>query len=139
MSPTALRLDDLVRLNALATFNQWCGITVTSAEVGQVVIEMPWRAEVAQYSGFLHAGVVGALIDTACGYSAATILGTNLLAYHFSVNFLRPAVGERYLARAKVVKPGRTQVFTHCEVFALSKGKETLVSTGETLLVIANH
>jgi acyl-coenzyme A thioesterase PaaI-like protein len=57
-----------------------------------------------------------------------------VLASHFSVNCLRPAVGERFIARARVVKPGRTQVFTACDLFAVSAGKEKLVATGETLL-----
>ena len=97
---------------------------------------MPWRAEVGQYVGFMHAGVVGALIDTACGYAAATMVGNNLLASHFSVNCLRPAVGERFSARARVVKPGKSQVFTACELYALFEGKEVLVATGETLLTV---
>jgi hypothetical protein len=77
-------------------------------------------------------------LDTACGYAAATMLGQNLLASHFSVNCLRPAVGERFTARARVVKPGRSQVFTACELFASAKGKETLVATGETLLTVVS-
>ena len=97
---------------------------------------MPWRAEVGQYTGFMHAGLVGALIDTACGYAAATMAGNNLLASHFSVNCLRPAVGERFSARARVVKPGKAQFFTACELYALSEGKEVLVATGETLLMV---
>lgn len=55
---------------------------------------MSWRREVGQYAGFLHAGLVGALIDTACGYAAATVVG-RALASHYSVNCLRPAVGDR--------------------------------------------
>jgi acyl-coenzyme A thioesterase PaaI-like protein len=57
-----------------------------------------------------------------------------VLASHFSVNCLRPAVGERFIARARVVKPGKTQVFTACELFAVANGEEKLVATGETLL-----
>lgn len=96
---------------------------------------MPWRPEAGQYSGFLHAGVVGALIDTACGFAAATLVGP-VLASHYSVNCLRPAVGESFLARARVVKPGKSQVFASCEVFALLDGSEKLVATGETLLSV---
>jgi len=66
------------------------------------------------------------------------MLGQNLLASHFSVNCLRPAVGERFTARARVVKPGRSQVFTACELFASAKGKESLVATGETLLTVVS-
>jgi uncharacterized protein (TIGR00369 family) len=126
-------LTTLQAVNATAAFNRWCGIEVLSAAPGQAEIAMPWRAEAGQYAGFLHAGLVGALIDTACGYAAATLVG-RVLAVHFSVNCLRPAVGERFIARARVVKPGRTQVFTSCELFACQGGEETLVATGETLL-----
>jgi uncharacterized protein (TIGR00369 family) len=122
-------------INETAAFNQWCGIEVEHAEPGRVEISMPWRAEAGQYSGFLHAGLVSALIDTACGFAAATVVG-RVLASHFSVNCLRPAVGERFIARARVVKPGKTQVFTSCELYARSAGQEKLVATGETLLIV---
>ena len=133
-APTDL-LATLRAINATAAFNRWCGIEVVHAEPGKAEIAMPWRDEVGQYAGFLHAGLVGALIDTACGFAAATLVG-RVLAAHFSVNCLRPAVGERFVARARVVKPGKTQVFTACELFALRDGKETLVATGETLLSV---
>jgi acyl-coenzyme A thioesterase PaaI-like protein len=57
------------------------------------------------------------------------------MASHFSVNCLRPAVGERFRARARVVKPGKSQIFAACELFAFTGEKETLVATGETILV----
>lgn len=72
---------------------------------------MPWRPDAGQYAGILHAGLVDALIDIACGFAAAT-MAHHLLKSHDSVNCLRPAVGERFIACARVIKPGRTQVFT---------------------------
>ena len=126
----------LRKLNDLAAFNRWCGLKVVSAEPGLVEIALPWKAELGQYSGFLHAGLVATLIDTACGYAAATLAGTGLLASHISVNCLRPAIGELFSARARVVKPGKSQFFTTCELFAISDGKSTLVATGETLLMV---
>ena len=120
-------------INASAAFNRWCGIEVLRAEPGLVEIAMPWRQEAGQYAGFLHAGLQGALIDTACGFAAATLVG-RVLASHYSVNCLRPAIGERFVARARVVKPGKVQVFTACELFAVKEGEEKLVATGETLL-----
>jgi uncharacterized protein (TIGR00369 family) len=120
-------------INATAAFNRWCGIEVLSASEGQAEIALAWREELGQYAGFLHAGLVGALIDTACGFAAVTMVG-RVLASHYAVNCLRPAVGERFIARARVVKPGRTQVFTACELYAVSDGAEKLVATGETLL-----
>ncbi len=135
MSEFVNPLAQIRAVNQTAAFNQFFGIEVRSAEAGVVELAMPWRAECGQYAGFLHAGLVGALIDTACGFAAATVVG-QVLAAHYSVNCLRPAVGESFIARARVVKPGKSQVFTACDVFAVTSGNETLVATGETLLSV---
>lgn len=127
-------LTALRELNRKAGFNVWAGIEVLRAEAGAVVIGMPWRPEAGQYTGFLHAGVIAALIDTACGYAAATQAGLNLLAAHFAVNCLRPASGERFEAHASVIKAGRNQFFTRCELYAFTGQAKSLVATGETLL-----
>jgi uncharacterized protein (TIGR00369 family) len=126
-------LERIRAINGSAAFNRWCGIEVLRADTGEAEIAMPWRGELGQYAGLLHAGLQGALIDTACGFAAVTMVG-RVLASHYSVNCLRPAVGERFIARARVVKPGKTQVFTTCELFAVKDGVEKLVATGETLL-----
>jgi uncharacterized protein (TIGR00369 family) len=128
-------LAQIRAVNESSAFNRWCGIEVVSVEPGKVEIAMPWRPEVGQYSGFLHAGLVGALIDTACGFAASTMAG-RVLASHYSVNCLRPAVGERFVARARVVKPGKSMVFTACDLYAQSEGAEKLVATGETMLSV---
>lgn len=130
---TLATLAQLRAINQQAAFNRWAGITVTHAETGHAELSLPWRAEFGQYAGFMHAGMVGALIDTACGFAAATVAGP-VLAVHYSVNCLRPAVGGHFIARARVVKPGKTQVFTACELYAVQNGEEKLVATGETLL-----
>ena len=132
--PDALLL--LQTINRTAEFNRWCGIEVVRAGPGTAEIAMPWRQELGQYSGFLHAGVVAALIDTACGYAAATLVGANVLAAHFSVNCIRPATGTRFIARARVIKAGKLQVFTACDLYAQSGSEEKLVATGETLLTV---
>ena len=129
-------LAELQALNETAEFNRWCGLEVLSVAPGLVEIAMPWRKEAGQYAGFLHAGIVATLIDTACGYAAATLVGHSILAAHFSVNCLRPAVGQRFVARAAVVRAGKLQVFTSCELFAFSSTGEKLVATGETLLTV---
>ena len=129
-------LEMLKKINAMAEFNRWCGIEVTVAESGTVEIQMPWRPEVGQYAGYLHAGLIGALIDTACGFAAATVAGPHLLAANFSVNCLRPAVGQKFIARARVVKPGKTQVFTACDLVAVDSQGEKLVANGQTLLTV---
>jgi len=129
--------DPLVTLrevNRRAAFNRWCGFVVESASAGQAQLGMDWRDDMGQYAGYLHAGIVGALIDTACGFAAFTVVG-EVLASHATVNFLRPAQGRRFIARAVVVKPGRQQSFTRCELFSVGDGGEQLVATGETLLI----
>ena len=93
-TPTEL-LANLRAINASAAFNRWCGIEVVRAEPGAVEIAMPWRVEAGQYAGFLHAGLQGALIDTACGFAAVTMVGRvlariSLLAPPKS-NFIRPS------------------------------------------------
>ena len=129
-------LQMIQKINTMAEFNRWCGIEVTVAEAGTVEIQMPWRSEVGQYSGFLHAGLIGTLIDTACGFAAVTVAGPHLLAANFSVNCLRPAQGQKFIARARVVKPGKSQVFTSCDLFAVDAGVEKLVANGQTLLTV---
>lgn len=136
MTATTDALSLLKAINDTAAFNRWCGFEVVRAAPGEVELAMPWKPELGQYNGFLHAGVVGALIDTACGCAAATQLGPRLLASHFAVNCIRPAVGERFVAKASVVRAGKQQVFTRCELYAHAKGQEKLVATGETLLCV---
>lgn len=129
--PLALLRD----VNASAAFNSWAGIEVLSAAPGQAEIGLRWKKDLGQYSGYLHAGLIGALIDTACGYAAATLAG-RVLASHYAVNCLRPAQGERFIARARVLKTGRSQVFTAADLFALdAEGREILVANGEALMV----
>jgi len=133
--------DLLTRIRALndkATFNRWCAIEVISAELGSATIAMPWREEAGQYSSFLHAGLVGALIDTACGFSAVGLVG-RVLASHNAINFLRPAVGSRFIARGRVVKSGKSQIFTACELYAENGAQEKLVATGEALLLVVGE
>ena len=133
--------DDLLArvaaVNASAAFNRWAGFEVVSAETGRVTLRMNWKEEAGQYAGFLHAGLVGALIDTACGFAAFT-QGGMVLASHYSVNCLAPAVGRAFVAEAHVVRAGKRQIFTRAGLFAESAdGARKLVATGETILMTA--
>ncbi len=131
-------LRSLNEINQQAAFNRWSEFEVLNAEPGKVTLGISWREEFGQYSGYLHAGMIAALLDTACGFAAVSSVGSRVLASHFSVNFLRPAVGKRFVARAQVIKPGKSQVFTSCELFAESEGSEKLVATGEAILSVPN-
>lgn len=129
-------LQSLREINEQAGFNRWANFEVEEADPTGVTLRISWREEFGQYSGFLHAGMTAALIDTACGFAAVAATGSRVLAAHVSLNYLRPAVGHQFVARARVVKPGRSQVFTACDLFAVTEGVEKLVATGETLLTI---
>ena len=124
----------LQRVSQRAEFNNWLGMEVVAAAPGEVELQIRWKKELGQYSGYLHAGIQGALIDTACGFAAATLSG-NVLASQFTVRCLRPAVGETFRVVARVTKPGRQQIFTTAELYATQDGEEKLVASGDTLLV----
>ena len=130
-------LDTIQAINKTAAFNRWAGFEVTRAAEGEAELRMQWREEdMGQYAGFLHAGLIGAMLDTACGFAAATVAG-RVLASHFSVNCLAPAVGRAFVARGRVVKAGRKQVFATAELFAEGEGdvEPKLVATGNAILV----
>lgn len=129
-------LDTIQAINKTAAFNRWAGFEVTRAADGEAELRMAWREEdMGQYAGFLHAGLIGAMLDTACGFAAATVAG-RVLASHFSVNCLSPALGHAFIARGKVVKAGRKQVFATAELYGQGEGDSLkLVATGSAILV----
>jgi uncharacterized protein (TIGR00369 family) len=126
-------LRSLREINVQAAFNRWAEFEVLDAEPGKVTLAISWRDEFGQNSGFLGAGIIAALIDIACGFAAVTTARARVVAAHFSVNCLRPAVGGQFIARARVVNPGKSQI-TSRELFAQRDGVETLVATGEAIL-----
>lgn len=129
-------LAQLRDVNSRAAFNRWMGLEVIAAGEGFAEIRMEHHPEATQYAGFLHAGIIGALIDTACGFAAATVAGA-VLASHYSVNCLAPAVGSAFIARGQVVRAGKRQIFTRADLFGEEEGNRALVATGETLLLRA--
>lgn len=127
-------LAALNEANARAAFNRWAGLVVSRAEPGEVELQLSWRDDFGQYNGFLHAGLIGALLDTACGFAAYTTAGP-VLASHFSVNCLAPARGEQFIAVGRIVKAGRKQIFAAAELFAVTQHPPSLVATGQAILV----
>lgn len=98
---------------------------------GEVDIELPVRADLTQQHGYVAAGIVTAIVDTACGYAAMSLMpnGAGVLTVEYKINFMAPARGERLLARGHVVKAGRTLTVCAGEVHALSGAGETAVAT----------
>lgn len=134
-SGSGMSLQDVVATNASARLNRLAGFNVTAAADGAAEIVMEWNDDLTQYAGHLHAGMIAALLDTACGFAAATLAG-NVTATHFSMNCLRPAVGRRLIAKGTTVRAGRKQIFAKAELFAENdQGERSLVATGDTLMV----
>lgn len=107
------------------------GAVIERVAPGEVDIRLPIRAHISQHHGFVHAGALTTVVDTACGYAALTLMpaGTGVLSIEFKVNLMSPGKGESILARGRVVKPGRNVSFCQGEVFAVDGGQEKLVAT----------
>jgi uncharacterized protein (TIGR00369 family) len=115
------------RQAAMATF----GARLARVAAGEVEIELPFGAHLTQQHGYLHAGVVAAVVDTACGYAALTLTepGAEVVSVEFKLNLLAPAVGDSLAARARVLRPGRNITVCAGDVYARNAGSEKLVAT----------
>ena len=107
------------------------GASLSSIRRGEVEITLQVRPDLTQQHGFLHAGVVTAILDSACGYAALTTMqpASEVLSVEFKVNLLRPAAGERFVARARVKRAGRLLTVTGADCFSVGEGTEKLVAT----------
>ena len=126
-------LAALREVNQLAKFNNWLGLVVVSASEGEVELRLAWREEFGQYAGYLHAGIIAALLDTACGFAAYALSGW-VLASQLSVKCLRPAIADTFIVRGRVIKPGKQQIFAAAELASLD-APQRLLAIGDTLLV----
>ena len=134
----AVATDIFTRQRAMQTL----GISIVRLEPGEVDLAMPYSADFTQQHGFVHAGIITAGLDNACGVAAFTLMqaGSEILTVEFKTNLLAPAKGERFVFRAKVVKPGRTLTFCEAAAFAQNDGAETLVATMTgTLMALARR
>ncbi len=114
------------------------GIVLDYVAPGEVRLSMPSSAALAQQNGFVHAGVLAAMADSACGYAAFTLAppGSDVLAVEFKISLLRPARARRFSARARVLRPGRTLTYCECEVVGILEDGEELVATMLSTIVI---
>jgi uncharacterized protein (TIGR00369 family) len=124
------------RAAATATFDaqramQTLGISIARMEPGEVDLAMDYSPDFTQQHGFVHAGIITAGLDNACGIAAFTLMpkGAGILTVEFKTNLLAPAKGEHFVFRATVIKPGRTLTVCEARAFAEHQGIETLVAT----------
>jgi len=107
------------------------GATLASVNAGKIVIELPWAEALTQQHGFLHAGMVAAALDSACGYAASSLMPADaaVLTIEYKINLLAPAQGQRFRMAGQVVKPGRTITVVEGRAFAIDEGREKLIAT----------
>jgi uncharacterized protein (TIGR00369 family) len=127
--------DSFARQRVMTTF----GAELISVAPGEVVIAMPYRDDLTQQNGYLHAAIVTAIVDSACGYAAYSLMPADaaVLTVEYKVNFLAPAAGRRFVAYGRVAKPGRTLTVTTGDVIAETdagtKAVATILATMMTL------
>ena len=113
------------------TFMATLGASLERVEQGEVDIALPFSPKLSQQHGYLHAGVTAAIADSANGYAALTLTpaGSDVLAVEFKINLMLPASASRFLARGRVLKPGRRLTVCLAEVVALDGSKEDVIAT----------
>jgi uncharacterized protein (TIGR00369 family) len=107
------------------------GAELVEVTAGHVTIRVPFRAELTQQHNYFHAGVSGAIADSACGYAAYTLMPaeSSVLTVEYKLNLLAPADGEELTARAKVLRSGRTLKVCTADVHTKKNGKEVHCAT----------
>lgn len=106
------------------------GAELVAVAPGSVEIALPVRDDLLQHHGYLHGAVIAAIVDTACGYSAMTLMppGSTVLTVEYKVNFMAPASGDRILARGRVLRPGRNLTVCSGEALSVVDGDENVVA-----------
>ncbi len=137
--PTDAGFESRIR----SSFTRQGAMRLIGAQLGEVTpgycsITLVPRPELSQQHGYVHAGVVSMIVDSAGGYAGFTLfpVAASVLTVEFKLNLLAPAQGERLVAEGFVVKPGRTLVITRGEVHAELGGKRTLVALMQQTLMV---
>jgi uncharacterized protein (TIGR00369 family) len=115
------------------------GVTMERVTAGAVELTLPFRADLTQQHGFLHAGIVAAVVDSACGYAALSLMepGVAVLSVEFKVQLLAPARGSWFRARGQVVRAGRTLSVVTGEMRAFARESDDAdVGEGEIVTLL---
>jgi uncharacterized protein (TIGR00369 family) len=118
-------------------FSKLLGAQLTALDRGRCELSLPISAQLLQQHGFAHGGVVSYLADNALTYAGGTALGSNALTLEFKINYVRPAIGERLIARAVAEATGKTQSVCSCRVYALKEGEEKLCAVAQGTIIPA--
>lgn len=110
---------------------------LTKIEPGAVDIEIGYQKSLTQQNGFIHAGIITTIADTACGYAAFSLMpeDADVLSVEFKVNLLLPAAGEKFLAEGRVLRAGRTLTVTRGDVFAFTDNERKQVAAMQATII----
>jgi uncharacterized protein (TIGR00369 family) len=113
------------------------GAKLVSVADGEVHIELPFSTQLSQQNGYVHAGAITSVVDSACGYAALTRApaGSDVVTAEFKINFVRPAIGERFLAIGKVQTSGKLLAVCTGEVRALAGDTWKVVAIMQATIV----
>lgn len=129
--------DSFARQTVMTTI----GARVAALIPGYCEIELPFRRDLCQQHGFLHAGITTTIADSAAGYAAFSLMpsGSSVLTVEFKVNLMAPAAGEVFIGRGRVIKPGRTLLAVEAEVIARDKdGEKAVAQMLATMMCLAD-
>lgn len=112
-------------------FMSTIGAEMISVGRGSVEIQFPSSSRLTQQNGFVHAGAVTSIMDSACGYAALSVAPeeADVLSVEFKVNLLSPGVGDSFVARASVKRAGKRLAVCTADAFAVKAGEERLIAT----------
>jgi uncharacterized protein (TIGR00369 family) len=114
------------------------GASIVFIAPGEVHLALPFAAQFCQQNGFLHAGALASVADSANGYAAYTLAppGTDVLAVEFKINLLAPARGEGFVACGRVLRPGRTLTVCQADVFTTGSTERLLIATMLSTIIV---
>jgi len=126
--------ESFARQSHMATL----GASIVFIAPGEVHLALPFAPQFCQQNGYLHAGAITSVADSASGYAAYTLAppDTDVLAVEFKINLLAPAKGEEFLACAQVLRPGRTLTVCRTDVFATGMSERVLVATMLSTVIV---
>jgi uncharacterized protein (TIGR00369 family) len=116
---------------AAQPFSRLIGAELAAFSRGHCELHVPIGESVKQQHGFVHGGVLSYAADNALTYAGGSALGVPVVTAEFKINYLRPAIGERLIARAEAVHTGKTQSVCRCDVFVLKDGAEKLCAVAQ--------
>ncbi|MBL8309910.1 MAG: PaaI family thioesterase [Burkholderiales bacterium] len=135
-APVTVSADEFLAMGrkvlADQPFSVLLGAELSALAPGRVTLELPLRDALKQQHGFAHGGVVSYLADNALTYAGGTAMRVPVVTSEFKINYTRPAVGTRLIARAEAIAVGSSQAVCRCDVVALTAdGSEKLVATAQ--------